>query len=86
VSALYLRELRASSRRVRNSTPDLFSNRRFRILGIQRALSKLGATAICDLEVLTSSELEQMRRDIAAQFSSRQTQPMKEELLLARPI
>ncbi len=71
MSGLYLREWRSAVARSQNSTPDLFATNPFKVFGIRRALTKLGATAIIDLETLSEHELEQMRLEIAAQLSAR---------------
>jgi hypothetical protein len=68
---LYLREWSAANQRANSSTPNLFAANHFKILGICRALQKLGASPAVDLESLGAHELEQLRVEIAAQLRSR---------------
>lgn len=71
MSGLYLREWRAAAQRSNNNTPDLFSDKRLKVLGLRRTLVKLGAAATVDLESLDAHALEQLRVELAAQLSSR---------------
>jgi hypothetical protein len=73
MNALYLRQFSAARHRAANDTPDLFASRQFKMLGIQRAFHKLGACPAVDLEKLGEQELEQIRRELAAQLSSRKS-------------
>lgn len=74
MSALYLREYSAAVRRDMNATGDLFSEHRFKVLGIQRGIQKLNAALIIDLETLSAHELEQMRVEIARQIFRRKAE------------
>ncbi len=67
----YLREWSAATHRANYATPDLFSARQFKILGIRRQLNKLRASLAIDLEKLAEHELEQIRVELAAQLPSR---------------
>lgn len=72
--ARYLRRFSAARRQAINVTPDLSSilvERQIKILGIRRAITKLGASLTIDLEQLDAPSLEQMRVEIALQLSSR---------------
>jgi hypothetical protein len=71
MSRLYVREWTAARQRVKNATPDIFAENRFKIFGIRRALQKLGASPAGNLERLNAHELEKLRGELAAQLSSR---------------
>ncbi len=71
MSTLYLREWSSAVGRLNCSTPDLFTENRFKVFGIRRVLTKLSASPLADLETLNSRELERLRVDLVAQLSSR---------------
>jgi hypothetical protein len=71
MSTVYLRQWTMANARSTNHTPDLFASCQFKIFGIRRSLTKLGADPAIDLETLGAHELEQLRIELAAQLSSR---------------